>query len=117
MSENTTKLVLTVAVVGMLVYFVVLRPKTAAVPMKTLPPKSAGPGQFSTQNLAADANAFAKLVGSIGGLFKSSSSPAVPVSTTMPVQNIPDTATSNYLADATAASDSESGVVGFGGWD
>jgi hypothetical protein len=28
-----------------------------------------------------------------------------------------DTATSNYLADATAASDDQPGVVGFGGWD
>jgi hypothetical protein len=27
-----------------------------------------------------------------------------------------DTATSNYLADITATSDTESGVVGFGGW-
>lgn len=29
----------------------------------------------------------------------------------------PSTATSNYLADQTANSDTASGVVGFGGWD
>lgn len=28
-----------------------------------------------------------------------------------------DTATSNYLADATASADTDSGVIGFGGWD
>lgn len=43
----------------------------------------------------------------LGKLFGGSSS----------TSSTPDTATSNYLADATAASDSETGVVGFGGWD
>ena len=38
------------------------------------------------------------------------------LSTPNGVSSIPDTATSNYIADATSASDTASGVVGFGGW-
>lgn len=54
----------------------------------------------------------------IGG--GSSGPPAAYHSISTPNSNVSspvDTATSNYLADATATSDTESGVVGFGGWD
>jgi len=46
-----------------------------------------------------------------GKLFDYFSTPSAPSNTAV------STGVSNYLADATAKSDSETGDVGFGGWD
>jgi hypothetical protein len=104
MDEKTTKAILTVAVVGILLYFVVLRPKATAT--KALAPKTAGPGTSFTQEV----NAFSQFVGSLGGLFKSGSSAPVPSSTTGPVQPIVNEGTfdqgPSHVEDNTLVDDS-----------
>lgn len=61
------------------------------------------------------------LLGGLGTFIKDiggGSPPASYSSISTPNSNTSSsTATSNYLADATATSDDETGVVGFGGWD
>jgi hypothetical protein len=52
--------------------------------------------------------------GGLGAVFRAlGADGGVPAETPVPL----DTATSNYIADATALSDSKTGTVGFGGWN
>jgi hypothetical protein len=98
--SKTTTIVLVVgglAVVGGVVYF------TTRKPTPPVPRAAAGGNWLTAISTIAPA-----AIGAISGYFKSS-----PPSTSV----VDTTAVSNYLADATAASDSASGVVGFGGWD
>jgi succinate dehydrogenase/fumarate reductase flavoprotein subunit len=97
MSKTTTVVLigLGVAAVGAAVY-VASRPRRVAAPSG-----ATFGGAFGT----AIANYIPTAAGKIFDYFSASNSK-------------PDTtAVSNYIADATAASDSASGVVGFGGWD
>ena len=77
MDEKTVRVVVALGVIGLVLYFMA---KSTKLPAVARPPASAGPGQLSTA--AKDVTAFGTLVNTIGGLFKTSSSPAVPSSTT-----------------------------------
>lgn len=98
-----TGTILIIGAAGLAVIYILTRSKS----------KPASLGTGTTAALAGGA----ALGGLLSGLFSGSSSKSTSVASTGGGFSIPDTATSNYLADATAASDDSTGVVGFGGWD
>jgi hypothetical protein len=72
----------------------------------------------STPRTTSTPNVLGGLGSSLGGFISSAfgsagaaNQPATSVATPQ------STAAANYIADATAASDDQTGVVGFGGWD
>ncbi len=105
-----TSTVLIIAGAGVAILFILSRSSSGIPLLGKAPPTS------STSTILAAAGAGAAAGGILSKLFGSSGSGSS-VASSGGSSYIPDTATSNYLADATAASDDATGVVGFGGWD